>query len=349
MIEKMGPTDSSTVSCSSPRDGTEGPQVPVPPPFGAKQSWRARRVQWIELVRSEPQELGTANIGIAREYPLDEKYHSAYWQYVEHILLARAGYIEAELEPPWPYLLCDNDNRWIGLGFFAAEEDVNDFAYLCCCFLKQGKKVQLMPPGEVHLLSGIVDESYYVTMLGALDASGDASGVEASEDNELHFGSEWERKKSKTSHANCTSSNPPSEPPVKTKVPPAFGCGKPWKSRTFEWCTGSLADPSSEIRQMMIIPQGMTLHPSYHSVFWEARDNFERTRQIYAAAHIDPPWPYFLSNGSDRLVGCGLFDSDQELDELAWIGCMFWQRGLCVVFRTSEDVKALREEKEPQK
>jgi hypothetical protein len=153
----------------------------------------------------------------------------------------------------------------------------------------------------------------------------------------------------KSTQSNLTCSNRDRAEVPKTKVPPAFASGKQGNSCCFEWCTGSLADPSSGVRQMMIIPQGMTLHPSYHSMFWEARDDFERTKQIYAAARLDSPWPYFLCNGSDRLVGCGLFDSDQELDELAWIGCMFWQRGLSVVFRTAEDVKALREEEEPQK
>src|SRR3954469_6436574 len=151
----------SNLTCLNKQVGAEGPQVPVPPPFGAKNSRLARRNQWIELIRSAPHELGTGHINLVRGRALDEKYHAPYWEYLEHTLVAQAGYREANLQPPWPYLLCDDDRLWIGLGFLAAGEDVNDFAHLCCWFLERGKTVRLLPTEEVRLLTTIIDENYY--------------------------------------------------------------------------------------------------------------------------------------------------------------------------------------------
>ena len=327
----------SNQTCSHASGAAEGPQVPVPPPFGAKQSWFVRRYQWIELIKSAPQELGTENIGIPRDWPLDEKYHASYWEYLEHILLARGGYTEAGLPPPWPYILFDDDGLCIGLGFLAAGEDVNDFAYLCCWFLEHGKKVSLMPPADVRLISTIIDENYYPAMLGVAE-NGEASGVDA------HSAS----KSGSSKHPNSTCSNPLPKSAMKAKVPPTFGRGKSRKSQTFEWWKGSLSDPSSAVRHTLTIARGSTLRRRHHSVFWEARENFDKAQQIYAAAEIAPPWPYVLCDDTSML-GYGFFDADQPLDELAWIACMFLKRGLSVGFRTAEDVKALGDKKEPQK
>ena len=99
MANNVAPTVSN-LTCSNPRDGAEGHQVPLPPPFGAKQTWQVCRHQWVEFDISHPGELASANIGIARECLLDEKHHSAYWECVEHILLTREGYAAAKLPPP---------------------------------------------------------------------------------------------------------------------------------------------------------------------------------------------------------------------------------------------------------
>src|SRR5207253_2599193 len=117
MAKNVAPTVSN-LTCSNPRDGAEEHQVPVPPPFGAKRSSADRLYQWVELIRwEEPQDLGTRDIIIPREWTLDQKYHASYWGFVEQILLAKARYVEAKLEPPWPYVL-HGDDMWLGIGFF---------------------------------------------------------------------------------------------------------------------------------------------------------------------------------------------------------------------------------------
>ena len=177
MIDKTKLANSN-LPCLTSEVGAEGPQVPVPPPFGANQNGFGRCYQWIELIRSEePQDLGTRNNSIPREWQLDQKYHAAYWRYVEYILSVKAGYVEAKIEPPWLYAVYDlDDELWLGIGFYAVGEDVNDFAYLCCYFEEHGKTVLLAPPEPWRLLSTIVLENDYPTSVGEVGDSDDASG-----------------------------------------------------------------------------------------------------------------------------------------------------------------------------
>jgi hypothetical protein len=151
--------------------------------------------------------------------------------------------------------------------------------------------------------------------------------------NDEHQQNEPAQDRSNQSGEGAAETNPATN---QVADPPLFGSGKNCQFQTIEWCELDCQNPSQMSDQLAIIPRGMAVHEKLRGEYWHSRKNIEDAIRVYTAAHIDPPWPYFLLDEHDRPVGYGLIDAQADVDDAAWISCMFLERRLRTAFPTAE-------------
>jgi hypothetical protein len=125
------------------------------------------------------------------------------------------------------------------------------------------------------------------------------------------------------------------------RPPPSFGQGRSWRLRCFEWYSRDPKDPNGELlNSTVMLPKGMPVHEKLHAAYWEARDVAAKAVEIYRKTGVSSPYPYFLFNKNNEMVGYGAFDEHDDADDMAWISCMFLEMGLKTAFPMSPDVTA---------
>jgi hypothetical protein len=147
------------------------------------------------------------------------------------------------------------------------------------------------------------------------------------------------REKNGTRPQDPTSLPVSNEPTNEAGMPPCFGFGKTWRSRIYEWCEADPAYPTLVTDHMAIIPQGTPVNESSFDAYWRCRQDIVDAVQANTDAHIDPPWVFGLMLENGRPVGYGFFDANEDVNDLAWISCEFFERGLQMTFFPPEKLK----------
>src|SRR5258708_498593 len=108
----------------------------IPPAAGSGKQWRMRTLEWRQLDPNRPGETADQTVIIPRGTPVHEKCRDAYWQSRDGAVQTIEAYRNAGIEPPYPYLLANDQDVIVGYGAFHAADDADDMAWIACMFLE---------------------------------------------------------------------------------------------------------------------------------------------------------------------------------------------------------------------
>ncbi|MDP2295459.1 MAG: hypothetical protein Q8M24_08360 [Pseudolabrys sp.] len=78
-----------------------------------------------------------------------------------------------------------------------------------------------------------------------------------------------------------------------------------------------------DTENVFLIPNGMPVAERRRDYYWMVRDKTAKILEANRAAGIAPPYTYTLIDADNRVVGSGTFDTADDADDIAWLGCFF--------------------------